>query len=239
MKVRLLAILVAAMLLVAPATPSADIPKVLDSVRALAVPIEQIGYSTTDGRVRIVVDGGLTNICTVSSINEQKHYWLTAQHCVDDRTLTYFIDGDQGIVVMRDVLNDLAILHTESATAPELKLAPKGPTYADSIYVAGHPFGWPEPLLTIGTVASPVNQFTDEEGWDRPFMILQLVGAPGNSGSPVVNTSNEVVSVVQIGWGRSFSPIMGGVVYDTLAKYKKYWEHDSRSIIAIIIDIFT
>jgi S1-C subfamily serine protease len=50
-------------------------------------------------------------------------------------------------------------------------------------------------------------------------MILQVSGAPGNSGSSVVNEKLEVVSVVQINWGRAFEPVMGSAPFAELARF--------------------
>jgi len=62
-------------------------------------------------------------------------------------------------------------------------------------------------------------------------MIVDMRGAPGNSGSAVVNKRGEIVSVVQIGWGvrdafgnNLFGPVLGGVPFEVLAKYRSYWE---------------
>lgn len=199
-------------------------PSLLESVRPLQIQVEAVTVTRQQGSVVMLVERLAANICTVSSINEKQRYWLTAAHCVEDMELVYYVAGEKATVVMRDVLNDLAILQTPTQTAPALDLAKKGPEVEDRVTVAGYPFGYPDPFLTLGTVANPSTKFTDEPGFDRPFMLFQVAGAPGSSGSPVVNRKGDLVSVIQIGWGRGFSPIMGGVTFDVLERYRSYFE---------------
>ena len=221
MKARITATIVAIFLFAA--TAAARPSDLLRSTRPLQIQHAMMTISAdSDGVRHVDVDVHKDTICTVSSINERKHYWITAHHCVEDRNLTYFIDNDVVTVEMRDVRNDLAILSTATAYAPALKLAKKGPTFGDKVTVAGYPLGF-GPLLTQGFVANPSLQITDEKPYDRPFMFVQAAGAPGNSGSPIVNSHNELVSVLQISFGRTFGPIMGGATYEILSKYAEYW----------------
>jgi S1-C subfamily serine protease len=162
----------------------------------------------------------LRNICTASSINEEKRLWLTAAHCVDGTEPVYLL-GEGVTMVIQDVKADIAIVSTVTAALPALKLATKGPRVEDRIKVAGYPFGFTQPLITLGTVATP--SIVLDPNYPA-FMLIQAAGAPGNSGSPIVNTKHEIVSVLQIGWGRTFSPIMGGATFDVLAGYRLYWQ---------------
>ena len=171
----------------------------------------------------VVADGKLRNICTVSGINKSKHYWLTAAHCIEAVEYTYYIDGDKAFPVMRDVPNDLAILRTNNITVPTLKLAEQGPRVGDFVAVMGFPFGWTSQLYSPGVVMNTSMQIApDEPGWDNYWMIINAQGAPGNSGSPVFDKNDDIVGVVQIGWGRSWS-VLGSVTYEVLAKYAVYW----------------
>lgn len=54
-------------------------------------------------------------------------------------------------------------------------------------------------------------------------MIFDVAAAPGNSGSPVMNLDGEIVSVLQIGWSRSFSPVSGGATYANLLWFSRYF----------------
>lgn len=173
-----------------------------------------------------VAEGDITgNICTVTGINKSKHYWLTAAHCVSEPD-TYYIEGEHVHVEMLDVPNDLAILSTDTLTVPALKLAKNGPRMGDFVAVLGFPFGWNDHVYSPGVVMNPkIQPWPDapEEDWRHYWMLISNQGAPGNSGSSVLNARDEIVGVVQIGWGRSWS-VLGASPYDELAKYKQYWE---------------
>ena len=133
---RLSALLLAALLVLTPIAES-SISKLLDAVKPLSIDAMHI-YT---GEVKRI------NICTTASINKNVSgkgkggYWLTAYHCVDDLELTYWIGEQKAPVVMRDVLNDLAILWTEKPAKVALKLANRQPQFGDKIMTAGYPFG--------------------------------------------------------------------------------------------------
>lgn len=221
---RLLATALALVLLFIPTAQAK--PSLLESVRPLQIQVEEVTITRNAGMVVKTIEKLVANICTVSNINEKQRYWLTAAHCVDDRDLVYWVAGERAIVVMRDVLNDLAILQTPTQTAKALDLAGKGPKVEDHVAVAGYPFGYPDPFITLGTVANTSTQFTDEGEFARPFAIFEVSIAPGSSGSPVVNRKGDLISVVQIGWGRGWSSVAGGATFDVLERYQSYFEDD-------------
>jgi hypothetical protein len=176
------------------------------------------------------------NICTAVSINEIEHIWLTAAHCV----LTE-VEGEMGIEMgLRQVFigtgimsisapatvlevngdTDLAVLQTPDFYVVGVKFG-KQPKMGQEILVAGHPFGYPDIFLTRGYIANPSALL--DPGYRRK-MIFDVAGAPGNSGSPVFNTRGELVSILQIGWSRSFSPVTGGALWgDVKVITAKYW----------------
>ena len=212
---RRLAFLLAIVLCASPLLATPNPYRLLKSVTALQ----------TDGR----------NMCSVTSINNEKKYYLTAAHCV----LAQFPDAEQGpnenmsidgkpaFLVDVNGEKDLAVLMAPGTNRPALKLAKKSVRYLDEVYVTGHPFGWKDATVFRGWVSHPSTQFTDDPR-DYPFtkryMILQVSGAPGNSGSSVVNENMEVVSVIQISWGRSFEPVMGSAPYHELVRFaSKYF----------------
>ena len=175
------------------------------------------------------------NMCSVTAINAEKDYFLTAAHCVvahfptaespevDEQANTNMtVDGLPATILDVNVLQDLAVLYVPGSKRPALKIAHRDVRYLDAITMAGHPFGWDAATVMRGTVAAPSLQFTNNPN-DYPFtklyMILQVSGAPGNSGSSVVNDKMEVVSVVQISWGRSFESVMGTAPYFELVRF--------------------
>lgn len=168
------------------------------------------------------------NICSVTSINRKKQYFLVAAHCVvpgwPEPNAPYgpgmlAIDGKAAYVFDIDVNRDMAVVFAPGAFRPSLKLAKRPVRYLDDVYVAGHPFGWNAPTVFKGWVSSPSLVFAGHFPFNKAYMILQLSGAPGNSGSSVVNRKLEVVSLVQISWGRSFEPVMGSAPYADLVEF--------------------
>ena len=227
---RLILSVLLALVLLAPQAGDASRahPTLLDSVRPLSQAI------STDYTAQV---GAYKNICTVSSINAALHLWLTAAHCVLDEQLSDYgeepraprptqgltIEGKLAFIVKTDTVIDLAILFTPDLALPALRLARKGPFWEDTIRVIGHPFGYPSVTIVAGTVSNPDAEFV-QAGFAPSYMFVTAPVAPGNSGSPIVNSRGEIVSVLQIGWGRGYSP-GGGATYARLKAFAgEYFE---------------
>ena len=102
--------------------------------------------------------------------------------------------------------SDLAVLKV-SGTYPALAMSATNPTVGEPIYVAGHPNGDPY-TLTNGIVAKPAAPA--DTGWASVKNEIQITAQtyPGNSGSPVIDASGQVVGV-QYSGGTPGSPIAG------------------------------
>ena len=207
---QIIAICVLGLLLVVPSISISAGHPLLESVR----PLSMVVVKEDTG------EAFMGNICTVSSINEKRQLWLTAAHCIEGDEPKYIL-GEPIEIIMRDVQNDIAVVKTPLAKLPALKLAQRGPKVEDRVKVSGYPLGYAYPFITTGWVANP---FVVLDPRFAPFMIIQVTGAPGNSGSPIVNADNEIISVLQIGWGRLFSPMMGGATFQKLVQYASYWQ---------------
>ena len=166
----------------------------------------------------------LNNICTATSINSDKHFWLSAAHCFElDSFGPRYIGGDVVKLIKIDPLNDIAIVQTERAFAPAMRMAKVAPELGDSLMVVGHPFGINLAILTFGSLAHPGTNLGDPQGKD--YMLYTVVAAPGNSGSAVLNLKGEVISVLQIGFGRTFAPMVGGSTFEQLRSVTLgYWQ---------------
>ncbi len=164
------------------------------------------------------------NFCTATSINSDLHLWLTAAHCLASEEPGHIM-GEEILPMVVDEGHDIAFVHTPTKHAPAIHLAQRGPrcyadAHCDAVRVIGYPFGFPFQVFTEGTLAARRGEI--EPG--RFYALFNVTGAPGNSGSAILNASGEIVSVLQIGWGRSFSPMVGGVVFDTLLRYRELFE---------------
>lgn len=167
------------------------------------------------------INGGnaMENICTASSINIEDHYWITAAHCVDGMGPEgRFINGAPIEVVEINIGTDIAVFRVPTYIASgQLPLGP-APKWEQEIMIVGHPLGYDAVFVTRGWIANPNGLI---EG--LPYMIFNIPAAPGNSGSPVINLAGEIVSVLQIGWSRGFSPVSGGAIYDNLMEFVEYF----------------
>lgn len=209
---RLIALLFALALFVAPMNGSAR-PSFLNSVRPL-----QALLTNPDTGMKAI-----RNICTTTSINQKKHYWLTAAHCVGDlrkHTLysdAMFVEDHPAEVVDVAFDKDLAVISVAELSVPSVHMQLSSATWMQPVIIAGHPFGYTPLFVTQGWVANPYAWLDDSD--DMPYMLLNVAVAPGNSGSCVFNSKGEVVSVLQIGWGREFSPVSGGAPYASLITF--------------------
>lgn len=222
---RLLLASVLALLIALPGSSAK--PSFLSSVRPLQalVPVPsaeelaimQLGFPIKPSQLAI------RNICTTTSINEQRHLWLTAAHCVGDMEkkvldeLPRFIDNRPASVVEVSFDKDLAVLVTLDYSIPSVKLSVQPVDWMQRLIIAGHPFGYQSLFVTQGWVANPVGKLDPDD--PQPYMLLNVAAAPGNSGSCVFNLKGEVVSVLQVGWGRGFSPVSGGSTYWNLRTF--------------------
>ena len=201
-------------------------PRLLDSVR----PLSMIVLHDVTTNIDIY-----RNICTVSSINALLHLWLTAAHCILDTetsedgtsittpTSGLMIEGHLVYTVKLDKSVDLAVLFTPNFSLPVLRLASRAPLWEDRIRVVGYPFGFTAATIVEGTIATPEEPFFDAQ-FLPSYMLFTAQVAPGNSGSPVINTRGEIVSVHQIGWGRGYSS-GGGSTYARLKAFAgEYFE---------------
>lgn len=228
-RIRILAVLFIVLLVFPQAGRSGGShPRVFDSVRPLSMVIVH-DFTTGNELYR--------NICTVSSINRTLHLWLTAAHCVlqsemsedDDGTvittprLGLTIDGHLIFIVRLDPKADLAVLFTPNYSLPALHLAKQAPQWTNLVRIVGYPFGFQNVTIVDGTVSTPSQPFFDAD-FAPSYMLFTAQIAPGNSGSPVLNDHNEIISVAQIGWGRGYSS-GGGSPYAALKTFAgEYFE---------------
>lgn len=186
---------------------------------AAAAPSPIVLLASVKPIAMVTESGTLANVCSSASINARRHLWLSAAHCFADPAPRYIM-GERVTVVVLDVANDIAIVSTPIASAPALPLASRASALLDGVMVGGHPFGYVSPFLTVGTIAA-LDVFLD--GISHPVDVFQMAGAPGNSGSAILNARGEIISVLQLGWGQSFSPMVAGVPLSVLAQYRAFW----------------
>src|SRR3990167_10083731 len=157
------------------------VSKLAESVRPLQVDSAELSeYLLLKTGRRVKLEAGLINLCSTSYINKNKHYWLTAAHCLE-ADLTYYIDGQKTSLVLIDVQNDIAILSTPiSSVVRPLKLAKNapqvctngpsdGPNNECKVSMAGYPFGLQgengEPFYVNGVVVQTVAHLSKDKAY--------------------------------------------------------------------------
>jgi hypothetical protein len=162
------------------------------NAREVAMSTGALSWSSMD-------DNGVTtraNHCTAFKVNGQ---WLTAGHCVLDENgemavRDYQIGGGSVLAIRVDAALDVAKLIPDLLVidnVPSLDLATHAPDFGDFVAVIGHPYGWPDWLAQIGTVSNPSVVFGGV-----PRMLMNVPGAPGDSGSSVVDEHGRVVGIL-------------------------------------------
>lgn len=223
--------------------PKVDVlkPTFLEAIKPLQIRNEPVENEALE-KLRLFLaqeNDKFVNICTVSSINRNEHLWLTAAHCVTHGE-PLFIHELPVTVVEFHAKWDIAVVKLADWTAKEIRLSLTAPKWRQEIMIAGYPFGYDDIFVTSGHIANPKAWIP---GMNEYYMIFDVAAAPGNSGSPVLTMDGEIVSILQLGWGRAFSPISGGAPYEELRKFaERYftpplvpvnWEHQEGRPIPI------
>ncbi len=160
-------------------------------------------------------------ICTTFSINEESKSWGTAAHCVlqqDDEGVLHNrpvrIGGHSTKVMLVNPKLDIAVLQAE-VSAPAIPVG-KRPALGDTVRVYGYMWGAFSPTLFKGDIA---NVNIEAEG--QHFMLFDMRVGGGHSGSPILDSTGAVISVMQVSSG-GFS---GGALYGYLDEMLPYWSN--------------
>ncbi len=130
--------------------------------------------------------------CTSFSINERKHYYLTAAHCFGN---TLLVNKQPATVIFRDEVKDVMVLQVPSLKLKALRPA-LGVQTGEDVGAYGYAYGWEFSFLKTGVVASPPVVQLQMFGL-RPITLFSFPFIGGMSGGPVVNSDGLVVSVIQ------------------------------------------
>jgi hypothetical protein len=190
--------------------------------------------------------GIIENGCTVFKVddNSSKGVLLSAAHCIDVinyETFTYNYKGykgtalfpannDEGYILVNTTIKyfyenlDVAVLDysyssTTKGTLPKgLKISTNSTTVGEELYVIGDAGALDTNSYTKVQVREPY--WVPGPDWCSPEEGLHLVTTGpiygGNSGSPFINSNNEVVGLLQCGMGEGFVTGSPSIVLNTL-----------------------
>ncbi len=163
--------------------------------------------------------GALRTICTTFSINEKAKMWGTAAHCVAQESeegqgevRDVFIGDKPTTLMFADIALDVAVLRAE-VSAPAIPLGAR-PVVGDAVRVYGYMWGAYSPTIFFGRIAN-----LNAPGGRQHYMIMDMRVGGGHSGSPILDVSGHVVSVMQV----SSMGFSGGALYGYLDEMLPYW----------------
>jgi S1-C subfamily serine protease len=140
----------------------------------------------------------------------------TAYHVVRGQNAQLEVDLADGRTLKAHVvevkpLSDLAVLQVDGAAGQtfkplELAETSRSVSPGDKVFSVGHPRGWKDIYLSEGTHEDRVamhDTWIDQDASNPNRMLLQssIHVAPGNSGSPLLNSDGKVVGVVSFSNG--------------------------------------
>ena len=171
------------------------------------------------------------NVCTAWSLKDTGR-WVTAVHCLgmlkdeeaepgeedEEEAATpppvYKVQDQIATVLILFIEDDLAVLTTQEG-APAVRLARRAPAMGDPVHMIGYPLGLAQPMYTMGIIANP--QVVATSRWVAGLW----AGIPvcqGESGSPLLNAADEVLTVFQRLPTAPCAAFAVGIPWETMVK---------------------
>lgn len=174
-------------------------------------------------------DGVYAGNCTALSINDEKDYFLSANHCKADQMT---LDGKPATsIYSNDVADLMVVVVPRSGSYPALKLA-TSVGVGEEVGAYGWGFGLAVPTFKAGHVAVPsvkIPELFTEMGYgsvEDTYTILDFNVIHGMSGGPVFDGNGDLVSIVQVESPLPDSVGIGRSVGEITAKVGKYFLPD-------------
>lgn len=134
--------------------------------------------------------------CTGFVINAEKHYVMTAAHCLPEDESKLLVDGTRAYRMFIDSKKDFMVLRAPAVDKPAMKLATTKPVVGDEVASLGYGFVFDKPMFRVAHVS--ITGLESDELGSGPFLLLDEVLVPGQSGGPIINDKGEVVAIVQM-----------------------------------------
>jgi S1-C subfamily serine protease len=166
----------------------------LFTIQNLAADWSVIAADARDSIVEIAISseaGEPAGACTGFVSDNDRDFVVTAAHCDGPKV---FADNMPAKVRMKDVKNDLMVLHVDGIDRPALKLAAEDPKIGAEVASFGFGYALERPLFRVAHVSAA--DIAIERG---RYFAVDATFVPGQSGGPVVNEQGQVVMLVQMG----------------------------------------
>lgn len=158
------------------------------------------------------------SFCTAFSVNEKQRLYLTAAHCVDEKSPDLPIPtmySQRVRVVKIDKLVDIALIQA-ALGVPAFDIADQPPGPGGRVIVAGYAGG--ADMLSIYTGTFYSNAIgVDEHRNIHVISLFNVRGEHGMSGGPILNDEGKVVSIIQL----KFPTQVGGCLLQFLFEFMK------------------
>jgi len=152
--------------------------KVLKSLARVEITLPQ-----EDGSV-------VTGECSAFSINQKKHHYLTAAHCAGELKVNGF---PASIDYLNDKL-DVMVITVSGYSQKALRASVKDLRMGEEVAAYGYAYGWEAPFLKTGYISIP--SASSPMFGNRPITFVTFAFIGGMSGGPVVDSSGDVVTLV-------------------------------------------
>jgi hypothetical protein len=178
----------------------------------------KVDFHPPQGIQPLLTAGG-TQDCTAFSVNEREHVWLTAAHCLDEADpefIQLYLFHARVKQLAFDRTLDLCIFKGTFG-APALRFSPMPPESGDRIHVEGFFDESRFPTVFEGMYYSEgiVRNIRTKQFLLRAVFLLHV--NPGQSGSPIMNDREEVISVAQLGFEKG--DMAAGVTFPELKAF--------------------
>jgi S1-C subfamily serine protease len=155
--------------------------------------------------------------CTGFVIDTKRKFVMTAAHCEGQDV---WVDRVRAEIVAKDTKKDLMVLEVKNLDPqrPALKLAAADPKIAQEVLSVGFGMALERPFFRKAMVSDTAVQIP-EAGIGGPYIGLDSAFVGGQSGGPVVNSSGEVVLIVQMASNTVGIGVGAAIIRDRMGRF--------------------